>query len=322
MSKTANKTAIGAFVAGALVLLFVAIAVFGSGSLFQSTTRYVLFFDSSIKGLSIGSPVMFRGVPVGRVIEIQLFGSLKDMIFQTPVFIELDEKVEKSFAGPNPPISREEYFDRLIAHGFRASLTNQSLLTGQLMIELNFYPPNELPSRLDKAQFYEGVLEIPTIPSKLDDMMQKAFKLPYEQITANILSITEELNRLLKSPDVQQIAHRANLLLDRLNTLSEDVELTLKDVRALMEPYALLASTTEKRVDSTLDEAIRFLKTVNSVADEIKRTMADARAVLNKNSPTVLELNQAIRELTDTARAVRVLANTLERNPESILRGK
>lgn len=50
--------------------------------------------------------------------------------------------------------------------------------------------------------------------------------------------------------------------------------------------------------------------------------MADARAVLNKNSPTVLELNQAIREITDSARAVRVLANTLERNPESLLRGK
>ena len=92
MSKTASKTTIGAFVAGALVLLFVAIAVFGSGRLFQSTTRYVLFFDSSIKGLSIGSPVMFRGVPVGRVTEIQLAGSLQELIFQTPVFIELNDK--------------------------------------------------------------------------------------------------------------------------------------------------------------------------------------------------------------------------------------
>ncbi len=322
MSKTANKTVIGAFVAGALILLFVAIAVFGSGRLFQNTTRYVLFFDSSIKGLSIGSPVMFRGVPVGRVTEIQLFGSLKDMIFQTPVFIELDEKVEKSFAGSNPPISRQEYFDRLIAHGFRASLTNQSLLTGQLMVELNFYPPSELPSQLDRTQLYDGVLEIPTIPSKLDDMMQKAFKLPYEQITANILSITEELDRILKSADVQQIPHKASLLVDQFDKLSVDLEQTLREARSLIRPYAELATTTEKRVDATLDEATRFLKTINSLADEARRTMADARAILNKNSPTVLELNQAIREISDSARAVRVLANTLERNPESLLRGK
>ena len=321
MSKSANKTVIGAFVAGALALLVLAIAVFGSGRLFQSSTRYVLFFDSSIKGLSLGSPVMFRGVPVGRVVEIQLTGNLRDMVFQTPVFIELDQKSEKSIVGAEDSISDEQYLDRLIAHGLRASLANQSLLTGQLLVELNFYSPNELSSHIDRTRRYAGVLEIPTIPSKLDDIMQKAFKLPYEQITANILSITEELDKLLKSSDLLQIAHKTNTLLDQLDGLARDMNATLKDVRALTTPYARLATTTEKRVDATLDEATRFLQTVNGVAEEARRTMADARAVLNKNSPTVLELNQAIREITDSARAVRVLANTLERNPESLLRG-
>ena len=64
MSKPANKTLIGAFVVGATALLLLAIAVFGSGKLFQTTSRYVLFFDGSISGLSVGSPVLFRGVPV------------------------------------------------------------------------------------------------------------------------------------------------------------------------------------------------------------------------------------------------------------------
>lgn len=322
MSKTASKTTIGAFVAGALVLLFVAIAVFGSGRLFQSTTRYVLFFDSSIKGLSIGSPVMFRGVPVGRVTEIQLAGSLQELIFQTPVFIELNDKAERSFAGTESTLSREESLNRLIAHGLRASLANQSLLTGQLMVELNFYPQNELPSVIDRSKRYQGILEIPTIPSKLDDIMQKAFKLPYERITANILNITEELDKLLQSPDVQQLPHKTTLLLDRLETLTVSMEETLREIRTLKEPYARLASTMERRVDTTLDEATRFLRTVDSLASETRRTMTDARAVLNQNSPTVLELNQAIREITNAARAIRILANTLERNPESLLRGK
>ena len=76
MSKPANKTLIGAFVVGATALLLLAIAVFGSGKLFQTTSRYVLFFDGSISGLSVGSPVLFRGVPVGRVVEIRLTGNL------------------------------------------------------------------------------------------------------------------------------------------------------------------------------------------------------------------------------------------------------
>lgn len=246
MSKSANKTVIGAFVAGALALLFLAIAVFGSGRLFQSSTRYVLFFDSSIKGLSLGSPVMFRGVPVGRVVEIQLTGNLRDMVFQTPVFIELDQKSEKSIVGAEDSISDEQYLDRLIAHGLRASLANQSLLTGQLLVELNFYSPNELSSHIDRTRRYAGVLEIPTLPSKLDDIMQKAFKLPYEQITANILSITEELDKLLKSSDLLQIAHKTNTLLDQLDGLARDMNATLKDVRALITPYARLAATNGK----------------------------------------------------------------------------
>ena len=94
MSKSANKTLIGAFVVGATALLLLAIAVFGSGKLFQTTSRYVLFFDGSISGLSVGSPVLFRGVPVGRVVEIRLTGDLDNLVFQTPVFIELNKKDE------------------------------------------------------------------------------------------------------------------------------------------------------------------------------------------------------------------------------------
>ena len=74
MSKTANKTLIGAFAVGAAALLLLAVAVFGSGMLFKETARFVLFFDRSVSGLSVGSPVVFQGVPVGRVTDIRLVG--------------------------------------------------------------------------------------------------------------------------------------------------------------------------------------------------------------------------------------------------------
>ncbi len=322
MSKSANKTTIGAFVLGAVALLFIAVAVLGSGQLFQNSTRYVLFFDSSIKGLSLGAPVMFRGVPMGRVVDIQLTGDLQDMVFRTPVFIELNQKAEKSFVGSAEIISDEQYLNRLIAHGLRASLANQSLLTGQLLVELNFYPTEELPSYIEKTRRYDGVLEIPTIPSKFEDIMQKAFKLPYEQITANILAITEELNKLLKSSDIQQIAYKTNILLEQLNTLSRDMDAAVREVKTLSAKYTRLGSLAEQQVGLTLNEATAFFKAANAVADEAKKTLAEAGAILNKNGPTVLELNQAIRELSDSARAVRTLANTLENKPESLLRGK
>ena len=211
MSKSANKTLIGAFVVGALALLVLAIAVFGSGKLFQSSSRYVLFFEGSISGLSVGSPVMFRGVPVGRVTEIRLTGDLGKMVFQTPVFIELtkNKSAETFIDDEVDDDNAQEYLDRLVAHGLRATLATQSLLTGQLMIEMDFYPKTQLPYIIDKAKDYDGVPEIPTIPSKLDNIWQQFTSLPFSKITKNVLDITDSLKSVLDTANADQmIDHR------------------------------------------------------------------------------------------------------------------
>lgn len=174
MSKSANKTLIGAFVVGATALLLLAIAVFGSGKLFQTTSRYVLFFDGSISGLSVGSPVLFRGVPVGRVVEIRLTGDLDNLVFQTPVFIELNKKDEGRFSVSDGDISKKEYLDRLVSHGLRATLATQSLLTGQLMIEMDFYPRSQIPYPIREVKEYDDVPEIPTIPSQFDNIRKRS----------------------------------------------------------------------------------------------------------------------------------------------------
>ena len=70
MSKMANKSLIGAFVIGAVALAVIAVTIFGSGKFFQKIQTFVLFFEGSVKGLSVGSPVMFRGVKIGDVKEI------------------------------------------------------------------------------------------------------------------------------------------------------------------------------------------------------------------------------------------------------------
>ena len=72
MIRKVNKTVIGIFVVGALVLLMIAIVVFGSGELFKRTNKFILYFDGSVKGLSIGAPVTFRGVNIGTVKDISL----------------------------------------------------------------------------------------------------------------------------------------------------------------------------------------------------------------------------------------------------------
>ena len=208
MSKSANKTLIGAFVVGATALLLLAIAVFGSGKLFQTTSRYVLFFDGSISGLSVGSPVLFRGVPVGRVVEIRLTGDLDNLVFQTPVFIELNKKDEGRFSVSDGDISKKEYLDRLVSHGLRATLATQSLLTGQLMIEMDFYPRSQIPYPIKEVKEYDDVPEIPTIPSQFDNILQTLTTLPYDDIASNVLDITEGVKKILSNSGTADRPHR------------------------------------------------------------------------------------------------------------------
>ena len=322
MSKSANKTLIGAFVVGATALLLLAIAVFGSGKLFQTTSRYVLFFDGSISGLSVGSPVLFRGVPVGRVVEIRLTGDLDNLVFQTPVFIELNKKDEGRFSVSDGDISKKEYLDRLVTHGLRATLATQSLLTGQLMIEMDFYPRSQIPYPIREVKEYDDVPEIPTIPSQFDNILQTLTTLPYDDIASNVLDITEGVKKILSNSGTEQLIGHIDKLVVQLQDIGTNLDKTLTSIRGLAEPYAKLAQDTDKRLSATLEQASHVLSSIDNVAKETEMTVVSARGVVSKNSTTVIELNQAIREITEAARAVRVFANTLERKPEAVLRGK
>jgi paraquat-inducible protein B len=59
MSKQANKTLIGAFVVGAIVLAVAGILVFGSGDFFSVRPMFVMYFEGSVSGLNVGAPVTF-----------------------------------------------------------------------------------------------------------------------------------------------------------------------------------------------------------------------------------------------------------------------
>ena len=70
MSRRANPKIVGGFVLAAIGLLVTAALVFGSFTFFEVTRKFVVFFEGSVDGLTQGSAVLFRGVPLGRVIEV------------------------------------------------------------------------------------------------------------------------------------------------------------------------------------------------------------------------------------------------------------
>ena len=90
MSKGASKTMIGGFVVGAVALLLVTVLIFGSGKIFSKKQRVVMFFEESVSGLNVGAPVVFRGVTIGSVVDIDLWNYPKDLKVLIPVYAEFN----------------------------------------------------------------------------------------------------------------------------------------------------------------------------------------------------------------------------------------
>ncbi|MFA6384632.1 MAG: MlaD family protein [Candidatus Omnitrophota bacterium] len=190
-----NKTAIGIFVIGALVLLIIGILVLGSGLLFKRTNKFVLYFDGSVKGLSIGAPVMFRGVGIGTVKDITLIYDSKAGTIMLPVVVQIEQGRIKGA----PSFGELRGVKKLIELGLRGKLEVQSFLTGQLMISFDFYP--------DKPAELRGILkqyvELPTLPIS-PDIFALMDEIPIKEIARNLESTTRGINKLVNSSDLQK----------------------------------------------------------------------------------------------------------------------
>ncbi|HEX2940644.1 MAG TPA: MlaD family protein, partial [Rhodopila sp.] len=132
----AKPAIVGGFILGALALGVVAILLFGQLRLFSTTSRVVAFFDESVAGLDVGAPVTFQGVRIGSVESISVELSTKNMIARVPVVLQLDP--QKIIWQGHSLTRNEEDYRRLLDAGLRAKLAQQSFVTGQLRVDLDF----------------------------------------------------------------------------------------------------------------------------------------------------------------------------------------
>jgi paraquat-inducible protein B len=195
MTIKANKTVIGVFVVGAVALFVAGLIVFGSGVIFKHADEYVLFFDGSIKGLSVGAPVIFRGVRVGSVKDISLVYDNKVHDLIIPVIVEI---IPGRVKGAPKEWGYSNY-ELLIKEGLRAKLEIQSFITGQLMISFDFYPDTIANLRGIMKNYHE----FPTLPTTPDifDVMEEV---PIKEIAHNLDDTVKGINRLLDSGYLQE----------------------------------------------------------------------------------------------------------------------
>jgi paraquat-inducible protein B len=335
MNTEVKKTMIGGFVVTALILCTIAVFVFGSGDFFKKTNSYVLFFEDSIKGLSKGAPVSLSGVEVGFVKEIRLVADIDKMTTYVPVIIEVNPS-SWTTVGTYDFKTEKEKIENLVRKGLRAKLELQSVVTGKYMISIDFYPDEPILYK----QIMPDMLEIPTIRGKLNKMADSLGKLPFDELFSAILSAVESIDRIVSSQQTTELFSGLNKAIDKLDTL-------LNDVDRMLPVYEALASNTDQevaRLGRQLEETVAEYKTLaKTMTAEIRPISADLHEVatnisqgvknaqtlietadeaLDKDSPIMTELTQALKEMSLAARSIRVWADYLERHPEAFIRGK
>jgi phospholipid/cholesterol/gamma-HCH transport system substrate-binding protein len=326
MTKGPSKALIGGFVLGGLALAVAAVAVLGSGKLFQKRVTYVMFFGGSITGLSVGSPVEFRGVKIGEVTRIAATFNPRTLDITIPVYVDIDRnslivpQEEQRWMGEDPG----QLYKPLIDKGLKAQLEIQSLITRQLYVSVDFHP--ELPTRLLGTD--PRYPEIPTIPSVQEQIVQTLQTLPQK-----VMSATDAIQRWVESPALQESTRE-------LAQVLRDLDAVVRALGAEVKPLATSMTATSDAARRTFAQAERTLalkegpaaELAASIAETVKKAGASldqARVTLSsydrvaaQNSNLGYDLSRTLAELDEAARAVRSLADYLERNPEAVLKGR
>ena len=340
MSKPVNKTMIGAFVLIAIVLAVAAVVVLGSGKFFKETSRWVAFFEGSVKGLNVGSPVVFRGVKVGQVTDIIVTFDMAQLSVIIPVIFETDSKKFKN-VGERMETSDKQLHRALISKGLRAQLQIQSLVTGQLMINLDFYP--DTPANLLDVDKIKTLLgdepwrEIPTVPTPLQELEKAINELNFKEITRDIKRAMDGIAKLTTSTDFyesisvfKQTLVETQKLVSSLNSkvepLANSIDQTLVEVRTVIGDARNAIGDTRKLINK---QGPLLAESIKSTVEEAKMALEQADTTLKSIEDIAQEggllrqeISAALKEISAASRSVRVLADFIEQHPDAVIRGR
>ena len=255
--------------------------------------RFLLYFGGSVRGLSIGAPVELRGIKVGQVLDIQLQLNADTAAFQIPVLVEIEpERIV--VVGDGSGLAAGNAVDRLVERGLRAQLKSGSLITGERYVELDFHSMDQ-PQTVWQGKDFRI---FPTVPAELDAMADKAnaildtvAALPLAQIGTDLRDAVAGAKAVLASRE----------LMDAV----KELERTLKEVRQV-------AAGVDREVMPKFAAAL----------DQVRGILKSADGLVAPESPTAVELRRMLQELSAAARAVRSVADYLDRHPEALIQGK
>lgn len=325
-----SPAVIGAFVLGGFALIIIGLLSFGGVSFFSKPQRFVVYFDESIHGLDLGSPVKLRGVRVGRVVDLNIRYDEKKNHSVVVVVCEFSKNMVTDTKGAPVNVSARGELQSLVDRGLRAQLGVLGLATGLLFVELDFLDPKEYPDELRTAEGARFVV-IPAVPSAISEFQASASEILANLQKVDFAGISVELKSLLATTrkqvdgvDLKGVvaqwkqtgaAVEAAATAPEIKQTFANLNLAITDLRSVLAKLDTQVGPAGQELAATLAQAKTTLATFNAAANDARRFIA-AQGGLGD------EVSRTLGQLTEAAESVQRLADFIERNPNALLTGK
>jgi paraquat-inducible protein B len=313
MARRFNPRIVGAFVLAATALGVAAAIYLGTNQVFQRKVRFAVVFQQDLAGLESDAPVKFRGVPVGRVASIHLsIGSPKEPLraIYMPVVIELHESRIREM-GESTDLGNPAVVKELVQNGLRARLALESYLSQRRYVDLDIIPdaPPAIPPPFS--------LPYPVIPVYVEPGLA-ALQADITRALARLTAL--DLEGLVN--DIRKAARSFDRTAATIDRAGDSLPRTMQGMDQALAAIRDAARALETQLPGVAGDARLALQQLTTAMEQMDRTVREVKVGFEPGAPVPAKLERALDEVTAAARAMRLLAESLERDPSQLVRGR
>lgn len=320
MTRT-RLAAVGLFVLCGAALALFAIISLGEMDPFRHDTAAQIVFDGPVGGLAVGAPVTLSGVPVGYVTSIGIDYDPRTHRLYVPVRIEIQaDKVKLSGDSPGTRPSISAW----VSQGLRARLLPVSLISGQTEVDLDF-DSSAAPQLHPKIA---GLPEVPTAGSGGGPLAEQLSNLPLQQLAANANGALQSMQRLAETlngslPTLLESATRTSTMAGQafdaarvsLVRLQRRTNVTLNGIDRL-------TSAGQSQLQARGADLHALLVSSNEAVLQARDALGSVESLTDTKSPARMNLDDALRDLSDASASLRGFSADIQQNPRLLLTGR
>jgi ABC-type transporter Mla subunit MlaD len=300
MSAKTNNTKIGVFVLAAIVLLIGGLLAFGAKSYFEKKALFETAILGDAYGLSVGSPVQLRGVPIGKVTRIDFAWNIYRQSQMSAIVVEFE--IEENILPAESAKRQKELVQAATQKGLRAAVKSQGI-TGTSMLALENVDPTDFPSpAIDFTPRYNYIPSAPAQFTRMLESVEKTLeglqKLDFAAVAGgltNTLGVITMLTKKLKDLDLEGMVTNANVLLVDFRGTSTSLRTAVVDLSDTLKRMNLQAiGTNANQLLTGLQQSNGRLQTVLDNVGELplKQTLGDLRQTLQDLNVVLVQLQR------------------------------